>query len=134
MKSGFPIKCLAYLLIVAAFFNSMRTVAEDKIPFKAMMQSASGDPVTQPKPDAKDGSIQGSTSKHASGGKAERVTGGVLLAAGVAVITATLVVVSASHGSAGHPGRVWAGIGGGAGMTGAGVTLIVLGGHKRPSE
>lgn len=98
------------------------------------MQAAGAQPAIPPEPDTKDSSIQSTTSKQFNRGKAERVTGGVLLGAGVAVITATLVVVDAVHGSAGHDGRVWAGIGGGAGMSGAGVTLIVLGNRKRRSS
>jgi len=131
MKTEFRIRYLAYLLIVAASVNSMQAIAEDMIPFKAIMQSASAEPAMQPKPDAKEGDIQSTASKHANRGKTERVAGGILLGTGIAVITTTLAVVTATHGSAGHPGRVWAGIGGGAGMTGAGVTVIVVGNHKR---
>jgi|SRR5215831_4556957 len=134
MKTEFPIRYLAYLFIVAAFINPMRAVGQDTIPFKAMMQSAGAEPAMPPKSDAKDGDIQSTVPKHANRGKAERVAGGVLLGTGIAVITTTLAVVAATHGSAGHPGRVWAGIGGGAGMTGAGVAFIVVGNHKRPSN
>jgi hypothetical protein len=119
------------LLILGIPCNAMLAMAEGPVPFRALMQTAGAEPAMSSKPDAKDSST---TSKHANGGKAERVTGGVLLGTGVAVITTTVVLVSAVHGSAGHPGRVWAGIGGGAGMTGAGVTLIVLGSHRRPSN
>ncbi len=122
------------LLILGIPCNAMLAMAEGPVPFRALMQTAGAEPAMSSKPDAKDSSTQSTTSKHANGGKAERVTGGVLLGTGVAVITTTVVLVSAVQGSVGHPGRVWAGIGGGAGMTGAGVTLIVLGSHRRPSN
>jgi hypothetical protein len=122
------------LLILGIPCNAMLSMAEVPVPFRALMQTAVAEAAMPSKLDAKDSSIQSTTSKHANGGKAERVTGGVLLGTGVAVITTTLILVSAGHGDAGHPGRVWAGIGGGAGMTGVGVTLIVLGSHRRPSN
>ena len=122
------------LLILGMPCNAMLAMAEGPVPLRAFMQTAGAEPAMPSGPDAKDSSNQGTTSKHANGGKAERVTGGVLLGTGVAVITTTLVLVSAGDGDAGHPGRVWAGIGGGAGMTGAGITLIVLGSHRRPSN
>ncbi len=121
-------------LVLGMLCNSALAMAEGPVPFRALMQTAGAEPAMPSKPDAKDSSIQSTTSKHANDGKAERIIGGVLLGTGVAVITTTVVVVSAVHGEAGHPGRVWAGIGGGAGMTGAGVTLIVLGSHRRPSN
>jgi hypothetical protein len=121
------------LLALGMLCNSTLAMAEGPLPFRALMQTAGAEPAMPSKPDAKDSSIQNTTSKHANGGKAERVTGGVLLGTGVAVITTTLVLVSAG-GDAGHSGRVWAGIGGGAGMTGAGVTLIVLGNHRRSAH
>ncbi len=119
------------LLILGIPCNAMLAMAEGPVPFRALMQTAGAEAAM---PDAQDSSIQSTKSKHANGGKGERVIGGVLLGTGVAVITTTVVLVSAGHGDAGHPGRVWAGIGGGAGMTGAGVTLIVLGSHRRPSN
>jgi hypothetical protein len=122
------------LLVLGMLCNAMLAMAEGPVPFRALMQTAGAEPAMPSKPDAKDSSIQSTTSKHANSGKAERVIGGVLLGTGVAVITTTFVLVAAGHGDAGHPGRVWAGIGGGAGMIGAGVTLIAFGSHKRPSN
>ena len=118
-------------LVLGMLCNSTLAMAEGPVPFRALMKTAGAEPAMPSRPDAKDSSIQSTPSKHANGGKAERVIGGVLLGTGVAVITTTLVVVSAAHGDAGHPGRLWAGIGGGAGMIGAGVTLIVFGNHRR---
>jgi hypothetical protein len=120
------------LLVVAMLCNCMLAVAENPVPFRALMQTAGAEPAAPPKPDAKDAFSKSTTSTNS--GKAERVTGGVLLGTGVAAITATLVIVSAAHGSAGHDGRVWAGIGGGAAMTGVGVSLIVLGSHKHSAK
>src|SRR5579872_7608457 len=112
-------------LAAGVLCNSTLMLAEDPVPFKALMQQAGAQPIP-PRPEAKNGSIQSTASKPANHGKAERVTGAVLLGAGAATITATLVVVGAVHGSAGHTGRVWAGVGGGAGMAGVGVSLIVI--------
>lgn len=123
----------AVSLVVAIFCSSTLAMARIRS-IQAINAAAGAQPAIPPEPDTKDSSIQSTTSKQSNRGKAERVTGGVLLGAGVAVITATLVVVGAVHGSAGHDGRVWAGIGGGAGMSGAGVTLIVLGNRKRRSS
>lgn len=122
------------LIVLAVLGNSMLAAAESPVPLKAWMQAPGADSSKPPQPDAKDQSFQSTSSRHANGGTAERVTGGVLLGTGVAVITTTLVVVGALHGSFGHPGRVWAGIGGGAALTGTGVTLIVLGSHKKRSN
>lgn len=114
--------------------NSTWSVAQSPVPFKALMQQAGAQPAIPSKPDPNGTSFQPTTPKPADHGKAERVTGAVLLGAGAATITATLVVVGALHGSAGHPGRVWAGVGGGSGMAGVGITLIVLGNHKKSSN
>lgn len=127
-------KLVVAVALVAILCSCTLAKGEGPVPFKALMQQAGAQPAIPPEPDAKDSSIQSAQSKQAHHGKAERVAGGVLLGTGVAVITATLVVVGAVHGSAGHDGRVWAGVGGGAGMTGAGVTLIVLGNRKRRSN
>ena len=136
MKTEFHVRYVACSLMVAALLlTSMRAVAEDNtIPFKALMQSASAESTLPSKPDATDASSQNATSKHSDSGRTKRIVGGVLVGGGVAVITATLVVVSLVHGDAGHAGRVWAGVGGGAAMTGAGVALIVLGSQKRPAH
>lgn len=135
MKTGTPIKVVACTLMFAAlFFVSVRSAAEDPIPFNAMMQSAGAQPGVPPKPDANDASSQSATSSHASSGTGEFVAGGILLGTGLAVVTATVIVVALVHGSAGHDGRVYAGIGGGAGVAGAGVALIVVGNHKRSKK
>lgn len=127
-------KLVAAVALVAIFCSSTLGMAEGPVPFKALMQEAGAQPAVSPRQDAKDSPVQSTQSKQTNRGKAERVTGGILLGTGVAVITTTLVLVGAAHGSAGHDGRVWAGVGGGAGISGVGVTLIVLGNRKRRSN
>ncbi len=122
------------LLILGIPCNAMLAMAEGPVPFRALMQTAGAEPAMSSKPVAK---IVPPRALHRNMPMAERRNASPAeswLGTGVAVITTTVVLVSAVQGSAGHPGRVWAGIGGGAGMTGVGVTLIVLGSHRRPSN
>jgi hypothetical protein len=133
-KITLPIKLVTLALIGGFAFNPTIAAAQNSVPIKAIMQSAGEQAAVPARQDANGAIGQGAASAHANGGKAERVTGGILLGSGIAVTTATLVVVSMLHGSFGHADRVWAGVGGGAAMTGAGITLIVLGNHKRTSK
>lgn len=132
MRTRTPINFAACLLMFAALaVSSTRSFADDPIPFSAMIQSAGAQPAVPPMPDAQNASSQSAASSHAGSGTAEVVGGAILLGTGLAAVTVTVAVVAVLHGSYGHDGRVWAGIGGGAGIAGAGVTLIVIGNHKR---
>ena len=135
IKTGACIRLLAVPLMIAGMFlNSVCAVAEGPIPFNAMMLSSSAQAALPQQPDEINAPGTNTTAnKNTNSGKAERITGRVLLGTGVAAIALT-IVFTAAVGSKGHAGRVWAGIGLGAAMTGTGVYLIELGSDRRSAK
>jgi hypothetical protein len=118
------------LLVVGLSCNSMLAMAEDPVPFRALMQTAGAQPSIPPIRDSKDQSAPVSTEpaprRHmTTGGKIMVGVGiGMMVIGGVAML--------------GAAGSIWAtsteknslyGAGGGA-MAG-GAILIVLGAHRR---
>jgi hypothetical protein len=117
---------VAPVVIGALLLNSLCAVAEDPIPFKAMMQSAGAQPAVPPTPDAQ--SQQANTGKITAVGKTEIVGGYVLLGAGAVTVALTAAINSGFKFSGSKVTALYAGGGAAAGV---GVTLIVLGFHRR---
>jgi hypothetical protein len=121
------------LLVAGLIFNSVLAVAEDPIPFKAMMQAAGGQAATPPAADANNAASQPAhAGKITAAGKGEMIGGAVLLGAGALAIGFTAAFNSTGFKTAG--GKTAALYGGGAAAAGVGVTLIVLGSHRRAKK
>lgn len=126
IEIGPAIKFLALpLMITGMFLNSACAVAQDPIPFNAMMQSASTQTVP-PRPDANGASGQQVNPGHITkAGKTEFAVGFLLLGAGVLTISATALFNSSGFKASGA--KTPALYAGGAGAAGVGVTLIAFG-------
>jgi hypothetical protein len=120
-------------LVAAVFLSSACAVAEGPIPFNApmpfnaMMQSAAAQPAVPAKPDVS--SQQAKPGEITSGGKTEMIVGAVLMGVGVVACIGTALVSSSGIKPSGD--KTAALYAGGAGAAGVGVTLIVLGSHRR---
>jgi hypothetical protein len=132
MKIKWLTKFLAVsLLVVGVFLTSVLAVAEDPIPFKAMMQSASAPVAGPPKPDANYPAGQAANaSKTTAAGKAEIIGGFVLLVTGISTVAFTAKLTGTNYAGPKAP-ALYAG---GAAAAGVGVTLIVLGSHRRAKK
>jgi len=130
MKIQHRIKIFAVpFIVIGLLLNSVAVIAQDPIPFNAMMQSAGAPAAVPPKPDSDAAANQKSNAgKITSGGKAEIVGGVVLFATGVLTVTATALLAGAKAnvGSKGMALYV-----GGSGVAVVGVTLIALGSNRR---
>ena len=121
------------LMIAGMFLNSACAVAEDPIPFNAMMQSASAQAAVPPMAAANSASTQPLNAGHVTnGGKAEIIGGFVLFGAGILTITATSFLNSS--GPAPQGGKSLGLYAGGAGIAAAGITLVAFGFHKRSTK
>jgi hypothetical protein len=128
MKRQRSIQSLAVLFLLATIFlSSTCAAAEDPIPFSAMMQSAAAQPAVPAKPDASSQPVK--TGKITGGGKTEMIVGTVLMGVGVVACIGTALLNSAGIKPSGD--KTAALYAGGAGAAGVGVTLIVLGSHRR---
>ncbi len=131
IRIGSSIKFVAVPLLSAGIFlGSVSAVAENPIPFKAMMQPAGAQTAVPPKPQSGQQVQPGPIS---NAGKAEIGAGFFLLAAGVATLTVTVALDSSGFFKS-SGGKIAAGYGAGAGATVAGVTLITLGFHKHKAR
>ena len=128
MKIKWPTKFLAMpLMVVGVFLTSVSAVAEDPIPFKVMMQSASAPAAVPPRPDANNAAGQAANAgKITPAGKAEIIGGFVLLGTGITTVAVTAVLTGMKFSGPKAP-ALYAG---GAAAAGVGVTLIVLGSHR----
>ena len=128
MKIKWPTKLLAMpLMIVGVLLTSVLAVAEDPVPFKAMMQSASAPAAVPPMPDASNAAGPAvNTGKITAAGKAEIVGGFVLLGTGILTVAFTAVLTGNRFAGSKGP-ALYAG---GAAASGVGVTLIVFGAHR----
>lgn len=121
------------LMIAGMVFNSACAVAQDPIPFNAMMQPAGAQATMPPMPTAKDASgLQVQLGHTTKAGKAEIGVGFLLLGAGVLSIAATALVSSSDYKPSGA--KTPALYAGGAGAAAVGVTLIAFGFHKRSAK
>jgi hypothetical protein len=121
------------LMIAGMLLNSTFVVAQNTIPFNAMMQSASTQAPVPPRPDGNGASGQQVKPAHiTAGGKAEIVGGFLLFGVGVVVISAAAAFNSWDSGS--DQGRLTAAYIGGAGAVAGGVTLVAFGFHKRSKK
>lgn len=115
------------LTVAGMLLSSMGAIAEDPIPFKAMMQTAGAQPAVPPAPDAQ--SQQKNSGKITAGGRAEMAGGIVMTVVGGGVIALTAALsVGGLKPPAGKAAALYAG---GAATTGVGITLIVLGMNRR---
>lgn len=122
------------LLFPGMMCNSMLAMGQGPVPFSAYMQAAGAQPGVSPAPGAKDQFTP--VSNHpahpthmTSGGKA-MVGGGVaMLAMGGTVIVGTALWNGAHSTTKGD-----AGFATGGGLAAGGITLIVLGKHRRTAE
>lgn len=133
IRMGSSIKFLAApLMILGMLLNSVCAVAEDPIPFQAMMQASSAQ-IVPPRPDAKDASGQSAHPGHITKtGKTEIAVGFLFLGAGILTISATALLNSSSLKPSGAKTPALYGVG--AGAAAAGVTLIAFGFHKRSTK
>ncbi len=126
------------ILILGMVCSSTDAIAEGPIPFHALMQNAGAEPAAPPVPDAKSdaqSSVPHSaqTTHRTNGGRAMMVGGIVLLAVGAAAITVD-AMAGATFGTRGAEGRTAAAYVGGFAAVGTGITLIVLGKHRRSAK
>jgi hypothetical protein len=129
MRINSSIKFVAVPLMSAGMFlSSLSAVAENPIPFKAMMQSAGAQAPVPPKPTGQ----QVNQGPITSTGKAEIGAGFLLVGAGIVTITATALLNSSNFNPAGPKTPLLYGVG--AGATAAGVTLVALGFHKHKAR
>lgn len=130
MRINSSIKFVAVPLMSAGIFlSSLSAVAENPIPFKAMMQTAGAQAAVPPKPQSGQQVQPGSIS---NAGKAEIGAGFLLVGAGIVTITATALLNSSNFNPAGPKTPLLYGVG--AGATAAGVTLVALGFHKHKAR
>lgn len=120
------------LLVVGMLSNSMLAVAEDPVPFRALMQTASAQPTTTPIAASQDQSTavpsQPAPRPMTSGGKIMTGTGLGLCVVGVVVLVSAAVLNSLASPS--HKAEAY---GGGGGAVAGGAILVVLGSHHRRS-
>jgi hypothetical protein len=127
---AFPVRFFVLTLAIAAMLlNSTAAAAEDPIPFKAMMQSASAPTPVPPKPDAGQSTNNG---KITPGGKGE-IAGGIALTI-IGAGTLGIAALFSAYGGKGDTGRFVAAYAGGAGATVGGITLIILGSNRRSKK
>lgn len=130
IRSSLSIKFLAAMLMgVAVLLSSLSAVAEDPIPFKAMMQSAGTQTPVPPKPQA---GQQVQPAPITNVGKTEIVGGFLLIAVGVATMSITALLTSGGPRPSGAKTPALYAAGGGA--TAAGVTLVILGSHRHKAR
>jgi hypothetical protein len=116
------------LLVAGMFFSSEFAMAQDPIPFHAMMQSASTPPAVPPKQDANNTASQPANSgKITAAGKAGIAGGYVLLGAGALTVAFTAVITGDKFAGSKAPTLYATG----AGAAAVGVTMIVIGFHRR---
>ena len=139
---GSSIKSLAVPLMCAGMFlSSLNTAAQDPIPFKAMMQSASEQAAVPSRSDAgvdaqtasgQQSSPNPKTGPITAAGRTEIGVGFLLIAAGVATISITALLRSSGFSpSASKTSGLYVA---GAGATAGGVTLIALGFHRHKAR
>jgi hypothetical protein len=121
------------LLFPGMMCNSMLAIAQGPVPFSAYMRAAGAQPSVSPAPDAKDQFTP--VSNHpahpthmTSGGKAMIGGGVAMLAIGGAVIAGSALVVSGGFANSSKGAALLAT---GGGLAAGGITLIVLGKHRR---
>ena len=121
----------ASLLALGLFWNSVLAYAEGPVPFRSLMQTA-GSPsgMLSARTDQQTQVATPTPPTHLThGGKAMIGSGIGLVAIGGGVIIMTAILNSWAT-----PGKRGALYGGGGGVAAAGVTLIVLGNHRRSAQ
>jgi hypothetical protein len=122
------------LLVVGMLSNSMLAMAEDPVPFRALMQTASAQPTTTPITASRDQSTAVSTQPAhrpmTRGGKIMTGAGISLCVIGGGVLVGAVALNSAWGFS---PSRKAEAYGGGGGALAGGTILIILGDHHRRS-
>jgi hypothetical protein len=133
VKVRFIIRLFAVLVVVAGMLvHSMCAFAEDPVPFEAMMQSAGAPPAVPAKPDASAAASQpANAGKITAVGKTEIIGGYFLLGTGVLTIALTAAINSGFKISGPKVPALYVG---GAAAAGVGVTLVVLGFHRRSKK
>ena len=125
------------LLVPGLLCNPMLAMAQGPIPFSAYMQAAGAQPSAPRAPDAKNQFTPVSNPQAhthmTSGGKVMTGAGIGLLAVGGVLIAGTALLNSGNN-FFGNATEKAAGYGGGAGLCAGGVTLIILGHHRRSAD
>jgi hypothetical protein len=121
------------LLVVGMLSNSILVMAEDPVPFRALMQTAGAQPATTPIAASQNQSTAVSTQPArrpmTSGGKIMTGAGLALCVAGGVVLVGAAVLNSLASPS--HKAEAY---GAGSGAVAGGVILIVLGDHRRSAK
>jgi hypothetical protein len=126
IRIGSSIRFVAVPLMCAGMIlSSLNAGAQEPIPFKAMMQSASAPAAVPAKSQSSQRVNSGPITKT---GKTEIGVGYFLLGAGVVTIIGTAAVSASGYGPRGAKSAAL--YGGGAGTMAVGVTLITLGYHR----
>lgn len=128
------VKLFAVPLVIAGMLpNTVCAVAQDPIPFNAMMQSSSAQTALPPRPDSTRASSRQVDPGHVTKvGKTEIVGGFVLLGAGIATVSITALLSNGGFRPSGAKTPALYAVG--AAASGVGVTLIAFGFHKRSAK
>ena len=115
------------LLVLGMLCNSMLAMAEGPVPFHALMQSAGSPPSVPPINGARDKALstQPARPPHMTRG------GKVMTGIGMFAIGGVVVIGTALLDWGPHTAKVDAGYATGGGLTAGGITLFVLGYHRR---
>ena len=123
----------AAVLVVGMLSNSMLAMAEDPVPFRALMQTAGAQPATTPTTASKDQSAPVATQPAhrpmTSGGKVMTGAGIVLFVVGGGVLIGTALLNS--WASPAHKAEFY---GAGSGAVVSGAILIVIGHRHRSAK
>lgn len=142
IRFGSSIKCMTVPLMCAGMIlSSLNAAAQDSIPFRAMMQSASAQAAVPWRsvagPDAQTASGQQASPNPKTGpitaaGKTEIGVGFLLIGAGVVTVSLTAALNSSGFKPSGVKTPALYAAGGGA--MAVGVTLIALGFHRHRAK
>jgi hypothetical protein len=121
------------LIVTATLCNSTLAMAEGPVPFRALMQTANGQPSVTPIPDAKG---QSAVSTQPARTPHMTTAGKVMTGAGIGMFAIGVVAIAGTAALRGWatPSDKAKLFGAGGGAVASGVVLIVLGDHRRSTK